>query len=102
VQSQDLTAIAKMRSFVVKAPWGKLGDADGPVPDTLSAFSIASTGFVFDYAAQTVSQPNATFLDNGQPTSAQIAKVGSTARSALDRMYSYALGVCFCPGRPFS
>jgi len=56
-----------------------------------AAFSLTSTGFIYDFVAQTVTQPNATFINNGQPTSAQISQVGSTAQSALDRMYTYAL-----------
>jgi hypothetical protein len=99
VQSQDLVAVAKMQKFVVNAAWGALGDSDGPVSNDASAFSITSSGFVFNFATQTVTNPNVSFVNNGQPTSSQIAQVGTIAMSALDRMYSYALGRPFSPIR---
>lgn len=93
VQSQDTTALSSMQAFISKAPWSNLGQADGPISsgDT-SSFNMTASGFVFNYVSQTVSQPNATFVDNGQPSSAQIAQVGGAAQTVLDRMYSYALG----------
>lgn len=93
VQSQDLSAVSKMRNFVVSADWAKAGSADGPVSDASSSFSIDVSGFGFDFEAQTVTEPTkATFVGNGQPSSAQIAEVDSTAEAALDRMYTFALG----------
>jgi hypothetical protein len=53
---------------------------------------VLESGFIFDFAAQTVTQPSVPFVISGAPTSAQIAQVGSTASSALDRMYSFAQG----------
>lgn len=91
VNSQDVGAIKKMQSFVRNAPWNELGNMDGPVSQS-SSFTLSISGFVFDFAAQTVSQPSVSFVSNGSPTSEQAAKVGSTARPALDRMYSFALG----------
>lgn len=93
VQSQDTTALSSMQTFLLNAPWSKLAPADGPVSSgDISAFNTTASGFIFNYALQTVSQPNATFVDNGQPSSAQMAQVGGAAQTVLNRMYSYALG----------
>jgi hypothetical protein len=93
VQSQNLSSVQEMRTFILNAPWSRLAVADGAVPDNLNKFNISVSGFTFDFAAQTVSQPNITFISDGQPTNAQISQVGGTAQNALDRMYSYALGM---------
>jgi hypothetical protein len=92
VQSQNMTALLDMQKFISKAPWSELAQADGPVSNPPSVFSLSESGYIFDFAAQTVIQPTISFVSNGQPSSAQIAQVGSTASSALDRMYSFALG----------
>lgn len=91
-QSQDVTSLSTMQKFISEAPWSSLGAADGPVSDDSSKFTMSASGYTFDFAAQTVTQPSVSFVNNGQPSSAQIAQVGSTASSSLDRMYSYALG----------
>lgn len=91
VQSQDIQAVSVMQKFVVGANWKQLGSLDGPVPDSVS-FSTTVSGFKFNFAAQEVTQPSASFVASGEPTYAQIAQVGSTAMSALDRMYSFAIG----------
>jgi len=96
VQSQDLPTAGKMRTFISNAPWNHLNETDGPISDPSAKFQISASGFVFDFAAQTVSQPAVSFASNGQPTSAQLAQVGSTAQNVLDRMYSYALGMEIC------
>lgn len=101
VQSQDVTATAALRSFVVSAPWSTLGDVDGPVSNPPASFSTSASGFNFDFAAQTITQPSVAFVSNGQPTNAQISRVGDTARNALDRMYSYALGMFLFPFAPY-
>lgn len=93
VESQDTAALSNMQTFISKAPWSKLGQADGPVSSSdTSSFNTTASGFIFNFALQTVTQPNASFVDNGQPSSAQIAQVGGAAQIVLDRMYSYALG----------
>jgi hypothetical protein len=92
VESQDLIAIGKMRSFIRSAPWHELGNTDGPVP-TSPSFTLSISGFVFDFAAQTVSEPSVSFISSGSPTSGQAAQVGGVAQAALDRMYSFALGL---------
>jgi len=92
VQSQNMSALLDMQKFISNAPWSSLGATDGPVPGTSSKFSVLESGFIFDFAAQTVTQPNVSFIISGVPTSAQIAQVGSTASSTLNRMYSFAQG----------
>ncbi|KAA1467926.1 hypothetical protein DENSPDRAFT_833101 [Dentipellis sp. KUC8613] len=90
VQSQDPTAVGKLQEFVQKANWGSLSNTDGPENDQSSAFKTTSLGFNFDFASQTVSEPQVLFQNDGQPSSAQAAQVSDTARGALDRMYSFA------------
>lgn len=92
VQSQNMTALLDMQKFISKAPWSELAQADGPVSNPSSRFSLSESGFIFDFAAQSVIQPTVSFVNNGQPSSAQISQVGSAALAALDRMYSFALG----------
>jgi hypothetical protein len=88
VQSQDVTSMQSLQSFTEKAPWSSLSP-DGPVSGK-SSFSTTVSGFAFDFAAQTVTQPAVSFTDNGQPVSEQISRVGTAAASVLNRMYSYA------------
>jgi len=62
---------------------------DGPVNVTnSSSFSTISSGYQFDFAAQSITIPSVSFLTDGAPTSAQAAEVATTA--PLDRMYSFA------------
>ncbi|KAJ3800470.1 hypothetical protein GGU11DRAFT_772997 [Lentinula aff. detonsa] len=89
VQSQDVTAIQSLQSFTKGAPWSTLS-SDGPITGKSSSFSVTASGFTFDFAAQTVTQPAVSFTDNGQPVSEQISRVGSAALAALNRMYAYA------------
>lgn len=91
VQSQDTVAAASLQNFVVEAPWSKLANSDGPVDDPLSTYSTSASGFIFDFASQTVTQQSVSFVSNGQPTSTQNSRVGAIAHNTLDRMYSYAL-----------
>ncbi|KAJ3777992.1 hypothetical protein FB446DRAFT_680110 [Lentinula raphanica] len=88
VQSQDIAAIQTLQSFTKGAPWSSLS-SDGPITGQ-SSFSVTASGFTFDFAAQTLTQPAVSFTDNGQPTSEQISRVGSAAMSSLNRMYTYA------------
>lgn len=92
VQSQDLQASTELRTFVQNAPWQLLQASDGPRSINSSDFTTTVSGFTFNFATQTVSQPPVSFITQGQPTNAQVAQVGSVAGSALDRMYSFALG----------
>ncbi|KAH8099433.1 hypothetical protein BXZ70DRAFT_894922 [Cristinia sonorae] len=91
VQTSNLADVQTLQKFVLSAPWSKLAEFDGPTPDPSSSFTTRVSGFDFNFAAQTVTAPPATFVDAGQPSSAQINQVDGTARSALDRMYTFAL-----------
>ena len=55
-------------------------------------FSHTTSGYTFDFAAQTISPPNITFQEAAQPSSNQLAEVSAIAETALDRIYSYAQG----------
>jgi hypothetical protein len=101
VQSQNLTALAQLRDSVRKAPWNSLPSIDGPTPDLSAKFQVLNSGFIFDFATQSVTQPNISFVTDGQPTSAQVSEVGNVAQAALDRMYSYAHGMCSLIGHIF-
>ncbi|KAL0951059.1 hypothetical protein HGRIS_007798 [Hohenbuehelia grisea] len=92
VQSQNLDSTEQMRKFILKAPWKDLGDGDGPVTSAPSSFTINSSGFSFNFAAQTVGfAANATFRKDGHPPDAQAGRVGGTAQAVLDRMYTRAI-----------
>lgn len=94
VLSQNTSSVGQLRSFISKADWKSL-PGDGPVAGHSSKFSTTQLGYVFDFADQTVSEPNVSFVTDGQPSNAQLAEVDSTAHAALDRMYSFASGACF-------
>ena len=91
VLSQNTSSVASLRSFATKANWKGLPE-DGPVTDQSSKFSTTQLGYVFDFAAQTISEPPVSFISDGQPSSSQLAEVSSTARTSLDRMYTFASG----------
>ncbi|KAG2023381.1 hypothetical protein CC2G_001042 [Coprinopsis cinerea AmutBmut pab1-1] len=89
VQAQDLQSSEDMLKFVQSAPWDSLpGDAPTNVKE--ESFTASFSGFIYNFAAQTVTPISATFASQGQPTREQIARVGSTAQSTLDRMYTFA------------
>ncbi|KAF8168004.1 hypothetical protein B0H34DRAFT_41501 [Crassisporium funariophilum] len=90
IQTQDMDASESMQQFVQNVPWEKLNDMDGPVSNQEAAFSTTVSGFTFNLASQTVTQPSASFVTLGQPSNAQIARVSSEAQTTLDRMYSFA------------
>lgn len=90
VLSQNASSVGKLRDFIANANLNSL-PGDSPVTG-LSKFSTTQLGFTFDFAAQTISEPSVSFITDGQPSSAQLAEVDSTARAALDRMYSFASG----------
>lgn len=93
LQSQDLAAAFKLQNFVQSLPWKLLEGSDGPVKhEQISSFSIASSGYIFNFASQTVTQPPASFVTLGQPSSLQIQRVSPNASAVLDRMYTYAQG----------
>lgn len=90
VRSQNLTAAAQMRRFVQKAPWSSAGSADGPFSG--EGFTTRVLGYDFDFAVQRVVEPTVLFAQDGQPSAEQAGRVGNSALTALDRMYSYASG----------
>lgn len=94
VQTQDIDASQKMTDFVQSRSWNTLNNTDGPV-NADPSFSTTIAGFTYNYAAQTVTQPSATFVGLGQPSNEQISRVSSVAQSTLDRMYTYAQGMTF-------
>jgi hypothetical protein len=91
VLSLNASSVGKLGDFISKAPWSSL-PGDGPVVGFSSKFSTTQLGFIFDFAAQNISEPNVSFVTDGQPSSAQLAEVGNTASAALNRMYSFASG----------
>lgn len=90
--SADLTATSNLQSFVAQARWSSLNSTDGPIADPSTAFSTTESGYVFDFASQTVTPPSISFQNSGQASDAQIAKISHTAGQVLDRMYSFASG----------
>lgn len=94
VLSQNTSAVGQLRNFVSKAHWQSL-PGDGPVSGFSSKFSATQLGYVFDFAGQNISEPNVSFVTDGQPSDAQLAEVDNTAHVVLDRMYSFASGAYF-------
>jgi hypothetical protein len=93
VLSQNTSSVGSLRDFVTKADWGSL-PGDGPVTGQSSKFSTTQLGYVFDFAAQTISEPLVSFISDGQPSSSQLSEVSSIAHTSLDRMYTFASGTC--------
>ncbi|KAI9460983.1 hypothetical protein BJY52DRAFT_243011 [Lactarius psammicola] len=89
VLSQNTSSVGTLRGFITKADWRSL-PGDGPVTGQSSKFSTTQLGHVFDFAAQTISEPPVSFISDGQPSSSQLAEVSNTARTSLDRMYAFA------------
>ncbi len=92
VESQDVNSTKALRDFAKDAPWSEANQPDGPVSDDVDSFAVAASGFTFNFATQSISQQAVSFITSGQPTDEQISRVGGTALSALNRMYSFALG----------
>jgi hypothetical protein len=100
VLSQDLTAATTLRSFAAKADWQKAGSSDGPTLDSSLAFAVNASGYTFDFASQTISRPDVSFVGSGQPSNTQLGEVNSIAQATLDRMYTFASGIfvrLYCP-----
>ncbi|KAK0198356.1 hypothetical protein F5146DRAFT_1100074 [Armillaria mellea] len=91
VESQDVSSAKDLRDFAKDAPWSEANQADGPVSDDAGSFAVTESGFTFNFATQSISQQAVSFITGGQPTDEQISRVGGTALSALNRMYSFAL-----------
>ncbi|THG98376.1 hypothetical protein EW026_g3799 [Hermanssonia centrifuga] len=89
-ESVDLNGTAHLQQFVLDADWHTLVPTDGPTTTSASQFSTTISGYEFNFAAQTVVAPPATFETEGQPSQAQIDQVDDSTKTALDRMYTYA------------
>jgi len=87
--SQNTSSVGRLRDFVTKADWRSL-TGDGPVNGQSSKFSTTQLGYVFDFAAQTISEPLVSFISDGQPSNSQLSEVSSVAHTSLDRMYTFA------------
>ncbi|PPQ70769.1 hypothetical protein CVT24_001056 [Panaeolus cyanescens] len=88
IQTQDAEASTNLQQFVKALPWSNIASFDGPT--TSKDFAITIAGYTFDFAAQTVKQPTASFVTLGQPPNSQIQKVDSATQNTLDRMYGFA------------
>jgi hypothetical protein len=91
VLSQNASAVDKIRNFIENAHWTSLS-GDGPVTGHSSGFSTTQLGYTFDFAAQTLSEPSVSFVEDGQPSNLQLAEVNGVALAALNRMYTFASG----------
>ncbi|KAI9445303.1 hypothetical protein H4582DRAFT_907061 [Lactarius indigo] len=89
VLSQNTSSVRRLRDFITKADWKSL-TGDGAVAGQSSKFSTTQLGYVFDFAAQSISEPIVSFIPDGQPSSSQLAEMSNTARTTLDRMYTFA------------
>ncbi|KAF9460796.1 hypothetical protein BDZ94DRAFT_1323782 [Collybia nuda] len=85
VESQNISAVCALRKFIQEAPWKNLESVNP------AAFSIIVSGYIFNFATQQVTTPSQSFIDQGQPTSAQISQVGPVAGPTLNRMYGFAV-----------
>ncbi|KAG7450411.1 uncharacterized protein BT62DRAFT_1072492 [Guyanagaster necrorhizus] len=91
VESQNVSSAKELQEFAKNAPWTGISQLDGPVPYDTGSFAVNASGFTFNFASQSISQPAVSFVTNGQPTDEQIGRLSDTTLSALNRMYSYAL-----------
>ncbi|KAI0788544.1 hypothetical protein C8Q75DRAFT_719680 [Abortiporus biennis] len=89
-QSQSLSDTSKLQKFVLAADWKSLSAMDGPTSEGGDNFATQVSGFIFDFAAQTVVAPSITFISDGQPSQEQVGKVNSATQVVLDRLYTTA------------
>lgn len=93
VQTQDMDAADTMQKFVQGRRWSDLGSNDGPTDANADSFTLTNVGgYTYNFAAQTITQPSTSFINQGQPLNSQISRAGAKATTALDRMYTFALG----------
>ncbi|KAH9082186.1 hypothetical protein EDB83DRAFT_2670441 [Lactarius deliciosus] len=74
VLSQNTSSVGRLRDFITEADWRSL-PGDGAVTGQSSKFSTTQLGY---------------FIPDGQPSSSQLAEMSNTARTTLDRMYTFA------------
>lgn len=92
-KSGDFHAVQSMQLAIATLPFKTLHSQDGIEADPSGQFSVSSSGFIFNFANQTVTAPPLSFKINGSPSSTQLSRVQTVAESALDRMYSFASGM---------
>jgi hypothetical protein len=90
VLSEDVGATIALQNFIVKADWSKLIPSDGVTQDDSGRFRTVQSGYMFDFAAQSISPINKTFTDNGRVSEAQAARVPYVSGNVLNRMFSIA------------
>lgn len=92
-QTSDVNATQFLQTQVKSLPFGSLNSKDGIESDSSGGFSVLSSGYIYDFANQTVAAPPVTFIGDASPSPQQLSRVNSVAQSALDRMYSFANGM---------
>ena len=96
VLSEDTRATNALQTFILRTDWSVLTPQDGVAEDNSGRFRTIQSGYLFDFAAQTVNAINKTFTDNGRITEVQAARVSYVSGNALNRMFSIASCTCFC------
>jgi len=89
-QTGDIDATRTLQTDIGNLPFGSLSSQDGIVSDPSGRFSVSSSGYIYNFANQTVNVLPLTFTTDGAPSSQQLSRVNSVAQGALDRMYSFA------------
>ncbi|KAF8528127.1 hypothetical protein BU17DRAFT_26329, partial [Hysterangium stoloniferum] len=89
-QTGDITTTQQLQSRVQQLPFKSLQQSDGSVPDPNGSFSIVLSGYVFNFANQTITPPVKSFASDVSPTQAQLQQLNTVTQSALDRLYSFA------------
>ncbi|CAE6422056.1 unnamed protein product [Rhizoctonia solani] len=89
VMSMDPNTTASMQRFIKRLDFTKL---DSGPESVYGEFLYGVTGFQFDFARMTVSQPAMTWQGSGKPSADQVVLVDDNARKALDRVYTFASG----------
>lgn len=92
-QSGDIDATQSMQLAIERLPFGSLDNKDGIEADPSGQFSVSLSGYIFNFANQTVTAPSLTFNIDGSPSSDQLSRVNIVMEGALDRMYSFASGM---------
>ncbi|GJJ09626.1 hypothetical protein Clacol_003849 [Clathrus columnatus] len=65
---------------------------DGIVPDPNGHFLVPTSGYILDFANQTVTPRPTKFFSDAAPSAQQISEINPSVESTLDRMYSFAIG----------
>ena len=92
-QTNDIDATRSLQTEIGNLPFGLLNSTDGIESDPFGRFSFLSSGYMYNFANQTVTAPSLTFVVDGSSSSQQLSRINNVAESALDRMYSFASGM---------